>query len=288
MKRNSFACLCILIGLFFALSACEDSLELDVQDYESSLVVEGWIEAGGFPVVVLTKSANYFSTIDSVALRQLVATRAKVTVSDGEQEEILTLKKNDLYFPPYLYQGTEIKGEAGKTYHLTIELAGKKYEATTSIPAAVALDSLWFQLTAGQDSLGLMYGRFSDHGDTEDYYRVFTRRKNKDSKFIPIYLSAIGDKYFNGQSFTFSLLRGAESLSDVKDDIYFRLGDTVQVKMCAMDRAHFDFWRTLERELYVTGNPFSSSGNEVISNISGKALGVWGGYNPSTYQLIIK
>lgn len=288
MKRHYFACLCPLIGLLFSLSACQDSLELDVQDYESKLVVDGWIEQGGFPVVVLTKSAAYFSTIDSVALRELVATRAKVTVSDGEQEEILTLKKNNLYFPPYLYQGNEIKGEAGKTYQLTIETEGKTYKATTSIPPAVKLDSLWFQLSAGKDSLGLMYGRFSDEGSTEDFYRIFTQRKNKDSKFIPIYLSAIGDQYFNGQSFTFSLLRGAESLSDVKDDIYFRKGDTVEVKLCTIDRSHFDFWRTLERELYVTGNPFSSSGNEVISNISGEALGVWGGYNPMVYQLIIK
>lgn len=292
MKKITFSKLpglpAIVAAWLLLLTACEDSLEFDIQGYEPKLVVDGWIEHNQYPVVVLSKSAAFFSEIDSIALRELVASRAKVTVSDGEKEEVLTLKKNELYFPPYVYQGTALKGEAGKSYRLNIELEGKSYEAFTSIPAAVALDSLWFNLAPEQDSLGLLYGRFRDKQDSEDYYRVFTQRLGKDSKFVPVYLSAIGDQYFNGQSFTFSLLRGAESLSDVTDDIYFRKGDTVMVKLCTIDREHFDFWRTLERELYVTGNPFSSSGNEVISNITGGALGVWGGYNPFIYRMIIQ
>ena len=279
---------CFLILWLICFTSCEDSINLEVEGYESKLVVDGWIEHNQYPIVVLSKSASYFATIDSAALRGLVATRAKVTISDGEKEEILTLKKNNLYYPPYIYQGTEIKGEAGKSYHLTIEAEGKKYESTTTIPLGVKLDSLWFSGHLTKDSLGLIQGKFTDNGGTEDYYRVFTQRKGKDNKFVPIYLSAIGDQFFNGESFTFSLLRGAESLSDAQDDIYFRTGDTVRVKLCTIDRAHFDFWRTLERELYVTGNPISSSGNEIISNISGGALGVWGGYNPVVYQLVIK
>lgn len=280
--------ICFTILSLSVLQSCQDPLEIDIRNYENKLVADGWIEHNQYPVVVLTKSASYFSTIDSASLRNLVATRAKVTVSDGEKEEVLTLKKNTLFYPPYIYQGTEIKGEAGKKYFLTIEADGKKYEAVTSIPQSTQIDSLWFSIKAGDDSLRLLQGRFTDNGATEDYYRVFTMRKGKDSKFVPVYLSAIGDQFFNGQSFTFSLLRGSESLSDTKDDVYFRKGDTVMVKLCTIDRTHFDFWRTLERELYVTGNPFSSSGNEIKSNISGGALGVWGGYNPLIYQLIVK
>lgn len=279
--------LLFLLICFMGLLSCEDSLEVDLQNYEGKLVVDGYIEDRQYPVVVLTRSAAYFSTIDSTSLRELVVSRAKVTVSDGEREEVLTLKRNDLFFPPYRYEGTEIKGQAGKTYSLKIELEGKTYTATTTIPGAVRLDSLWFSSAGRTDSLGYLYGRFQDNGETEDYYRVFTQRLNKDKKFVPIYLSAIGDQYFNGKSFTFSFLRGSESLSDAQDDLYFRQGDTVRVKLSTMDRAHFDFWRTLERELYVTGNPFSSSGNEILSNLSGGALGVWGGYNPTVYQFVI-
>lgn len=289
MKRVPETGIVLLICmLLLSLWACEDSLEQQLNNYQSKLVVDGWIEHNQYPTVILTKSAAYFSTIDSSALRGMVATKAKVTISDGEKEEVLTLKKNNLYYPPYIYQGTEIKGEAGKTYHLTIQADDKIYTASTTIPAAVRLDSLWFQKNSDTDSLGLVYGKFQDDGASEDYYRVFTQRKGKDRRFVPIYLSAIGDQFFNGESFTFSILRGSESMSDVQDDVFFRLGDTIRVKVCTIDREHFDFWRTLERELYVTGNPFSSSGNEVISNISGGALGVWGGYNPKVYQIIAR
>jgi hypothetical protein len=284
MKRI-FICFILLIP---ALLSCEDELNLEPGQYAPKLVVDGWIDANEYPVVVLTRSAAYFSTIDSVILRSMVATRAKVSVSDGSRTEILTLKKNDQYYPPYIYQGTELRGEAGKTYQLTIETEGQTYTARTTIPPAVRFDSLWFALAPGKDSLGYVYGRFTDDATTENYYRVFTRRHKTDSKYVPVYLSAIGDQFFNGQTVTFSLLRGPETMSDTRDDMYFHLGDTVRVKFSAIDRAHFDFWRTLERELYVTGNPFASTGNQVYSNISGNALGNWGGYNSTVHQVIAR
>lgn len=284
MRKRYLPCLPLFAVFCLFLFSCKE--ELETFNYSPKLVVDGFIEEGQYPVVVLTKSASYFSTVDSLALRELVMSHARVVVSDGEQEEILTLRKNEGYFPPYIYQGTSLKGKAGKTYHLRIDLEGKVYEASTQIMPAVYLDSVWFE-SAPEEDKGLLYGRFTDKAETEDYYRLFTRRQGKDMKYIPMYYSAVGDKYFNGKAFTFSILRGAESLSSEGDDIFFTKGDTVRIKLTSIDRAHFDFWRTLERELYVTGNPFSSSGNTVISNISGGALGVWGGYNSSIYQIII-
>lgn len=285
MMKKFKLCFLLLLLVLTGLTSCDDSLDFELHNYQSQLVVDGQIENGGYPVVVLTRSASYFSTIDSAFLRNMVISRAKVTVSDGITEEVLTLRKNNNFYPPYIYEGTELKGEAGKTYSLQIEHDNKTYTSITTIPQPVLLDSLWFNLVPGKKSLGQIYGKFTDPEDTEDYYRVFTQRVEQDTKFIPVYLSAIGDRFFNGQTFTFSLLRGSESLSDAKDDVYFKKGDLVRVKISTMDRIHFDFWRTLERELYVTGNPFSSSGNEIKSNITGGALGIWGGYNSSVHEI---
>jgi hypothetical protein len=277
-----------IIGLMI-LSNCETNNITDPQDYERKLVIDGKIESNSYPTVVLTYSSSYFSSIDSTTIRKMIASTAKVTVSDGVNEEILTLKKDPDNFPPYVYKGTELKGVEGKTYYLTVEVNNQKYTAATTIPPAAKFESLWFGLAEGKDSLGYLYGKINDDPVVDNYYRVFTERVNKDKRYIPVYLSAIGDQYFNGKSFTFSLLRGPESLTDVIDDLYFTKGDTIMVKFCTMDRPHFDFWRTLEREMYVIGNPFSSSGNEVISNIDGKkALGVWGGYGVTYYQVVAK
>jgi hypothetical protein len=279
----------IVVVILALLTRCSTEPEFKLKEYESRLVIDGWIEQGEFPRVILSNSASYFSIVDSTVIRNLVETKAKVTVSNGVQEEVLTLKRDNRYFPPYVYQGTELRGEVGMTYTLTIELRGEKYTAVTTIPQPPAFNELWFQTIEGKDSLGYIYGRLTDDPAIENYYRTFTQRKNKDQRYVPVYLSTVGDQSFNGKPFIFSLLRGPDSFTNVIDDLYFKKGDTVNIKFCSIDRGHFDFWRTLERELYVVGNPFASSGNEILSNIdNGTALGVWGGYGVTYYTFVVK
>ena len=283
MKKLLFLIAVSLVG------GCVPESDFDSIAYEPKLVIDGAIESGGFPRVVLSKSASYFMKIDSSNIRDLFMSTARVTVSNGIDSEVLTLKRNDSSFPPYVYEGTTLKGETGMTYTLTVESDGAVYTSTTTIPESPKLDKLWFELSPGEDSVGYVYAQLTDPPEETNYYRIFTERLHQDTRFIPVYLSARGDQYFNGLQFTFTVLRGPENYTEIIDDLYFKKGDSVRIKLCSMDKAHFDFWRTVERELYVTGNPFSSSGNKIISNIEGdKVLGVWGGYGVSFYAINIK
>src|SRR5262245_60933615 len=126
--------------------ACEPEPQLDIVTYEPRLVIDGSIESGGFPRVVLSRSASYFAAIDSSNIRDLIVSTAKVTVSDGNESEVLTLKRDNTFFPPYYYQGTSLKGQAGKSYTLTVEVKGERYEASTTIPPPPKFDKLWFEL----------------------------------------------------------------------------------------------------------------------------------------------
>lgn len=287
--KHCFRFLLVVLPALSLLGGCTPETDLDELVYTRKLVVDGSIENGQQPRVVLSYSASYFDNIDSASILKLIENTAKVTVSDGERQEILTLRPNKGFFPPYVYEANTLLGEVGKTYTLTIDLKGRRYTATTTIPTPPRLDSLWFELVPGKDSLGYLYGRLSDPPAIVNYYRVFTQRQNTDNRYIPMYQSAVGDQYFNGKRFTFTILRGPEDFTNIVDDLYFSRGDTVLVKACAIDHAHFDFWRTLERELYVVGNPFASSGNEILSNIEGNnVLGVWGGYGSTHYRFIIR
>ena len=282
MKRIIFSFIIII-----SLIRCAPESDFEAIPYTKKLVVDGFIETNGFARVQLSYSAAYFQEIDSANIRDLLVTTAKVSVSDGSQEEVLTLRRDDKLFPPYYYEGTSIKGKAGGSYKLKIEHNGEVYTASTTIPEPRKLDELWFELAPEKEQEGFLYGKITDNAAEQNYYRIFTQRENIDKRFYPVYLSAIGDQYFNGKSLTFSILRGPENFSEVQDDLYFTKGETIRVKFCTMDKAHFDFWRTLERELYAVGNPFASSGNEVISNIDGgKALGVWGGYGVTMYKTV--
>ncbi len=124
---------CYLVILTVLLLACQR-----VETPRSPiLVVEGWIESGGAPMVLLSESVPVLEN-QEISPRQLldnVAKWAKVTVSDGTRTEILTGMANPDYFPPYVYTSGTMKGEVGKTYTLTVEYKDYKATATTTIPA---------------------------------------------------------------------------------------------------------------------------------------------------------
>jgi hypothetical protein len=90
------------------------------------------------------------------------------------------------------------------------------------------------------------------------------------------------DKFINAKSFDFSYGRGQFRFSDKEDDenderFYFKRGDTIVVKFCAIDRQTFEFWRTEKTQVGNNGNPFGSPA-PITSNIVG-GLGIWAGYS---------
>ncbi|NNF02092.1 MAG: DUF4249 family protein [Bacteroidia bacterium] len=81
------------------------------------------------------------------------------------------------------------------------------------------------------------------------------------------------------------LERGQSSADEIDFDTYgyFWRGDTVTLRWMNIDKAHYDFWNTLEND--AGDNPFSSP-VQIKSNIQG-GLGVWGGYNNTFGTIII-
>lgn len=272
------------------LTSCEKDIELDLPEPEIKLVVQGWIDQGDYPVVMLTKSSPYFSVVDSSTIMNMIVQNATVVVSNGVLSDTLGSVFDPSYFPPLLYKGTLFKGEIDKTYSLTVIVEGRTYTATTTIPPPVPLDSAWFQTEPEHDSLGYVWGYFQDPPDQINYYRIFTKRLGKDSRFIPSLGSTYDDKFFNGQSFKFSMMRGITSLTDTTQDEeqgFFKIGDTVLIKTCTIDKPHYDFWRTAEGDMFTSGNPFASP-SPIITNINGGGLGVWGGYGVFSDTIICK
>lgn len=268
--------------------SCNDDLFLQLPEPDDKIVIEGWIDNGQYAKVLLTRNSPYFSSIDSASLRGLVLTTAKVTLTDGENSEILILRRNDNYFPPYIFEGNEIKGETGKVYTITAEYGGKAAWATTTIPPPVSLDTLFFILNENSDSLGSLHLEFTDPPEDKNYYRVLLKCGNKDKRYMSPMIMALDDNLFSGQAFGFSVSRGPESLITSQGNRYFAIGDTVSVKFCSIDKASYEFWSTFQDEVMNAGNPFAASLSGIFTNIQGDGLGVWGGYGVSYYTLIIK
>ncbi|MCU0455193.1 MAG: DUF4249 domain-containing protein [Bacteroidales bacterium] len=273
--------------LLLLATSCNENLEYNVPDPDDMIVIDGWIENGQYAKVLLTRNTPYFSSLDSASLRELVLSRAKVTLTDGERSEILTLRKNDDYFPPFVFTGSEIRGETGKTYTLTAEYGGRSASGSTTIPAPVSLDTIYYVNKQNTDS-GTIYMEFRDPPSEKNYYRILAKILGKDPNYYSSMIMAISDVFFSGQEFGFTIYRGQRSYISAGTNEYFKIGDTVSIKFCTIDEAHYDFWSSFQDEILNTGNPFASSLSVIKSNIEGDGLGIWGGYGVSHYMMIIK
>ena len=117
-----------------------------------------------------------------------------------------------------------------------------------------------------------------------DFYRYFTSVNG--SSYVAGANSVTDDAFFDGINTKFNLFK-SEPRDGHSDPSVFGLwkrGDTISIKFCSIDKAHFDFWNTLEFNAN-SGGPFSSY-TRVKHNIVG-GLGIWGGYNASYYDAIV-
>jgi hypothetical protein len=291
MKKICYTIIGLLgITLFACFNSCQKDIEVDLPVAEEKLVIEGAIDLTDYPMVFLTKNEPYFGSLDSAQLAGLLVTDAKVIVNNGTITDTLGLTFSPDYFPPIFFKGTKFKGEAGKTYSLKVIYKERTYTATTTIPMPVPLDSVWFMLEPNQDSLGYLWATFTDPEAQGNYYRLFSKRFTKDHIFIPILGSAYDDKMFNGQEFKFSMMRGSNNLNSTVEDPelgYYKIGDSIVVKACSIDRDSYNFWRTAEGEIYGGSNPFMTP-VQIATNIQGGGLGVWAGYGCSFDTVIAK
>lgn len=290
----------VIVGMIFALGAvaCEKNISLNLGGASEELVVDGRIESGGPPVVVLTRSIGYFSQIDTAVLKQLFVHDAVVTVTtdDGQkarlqEQTIDTLGGNKYYY--YAQQpgdGPELRGRQGGAYTLHIETAGKGYESRTTIPeGGFRVDSVWWLWGAKDDkpdtTQAYLMAQIEDPVETRNYARYFTRRNEE--PFYPGLASVADDGITNGTVFDFQLDRGVDKNDaiDFDDYGYFEPGDTVTLKFCNIDKATFDFWHTWEYAWSNNGNPFSTP-TVIQGNVPG-ALGYWGGYGVQIKKIII-
>ncbi len=293
------AFIAFFVIVIFTLTSCEKEVKINLPPSEQKVVVDGAIETGLPPYVILTSTISYFSTIDINTLQNSFLHDAVITVSDGNRT--INLKEysidtgvngNKFYFYSI---DTSVKpyfiGQVEKQYKLHIEYGGKTYESYTKIPTPTSLDSV----TSVQPDPPFNRDKyptarqirifFKDPDTTGNFVRYFTKKNSE--PYFPGLNSVYNDDIINGIAFQTTLELGyPRSSSGGRDSLGVGYpGDTVTLKWCAIDRHVYDFWSTYEFSLTTVGNPFSSP-IQVKSNISNGAVGVWSGYG-SVYKTLI-
>jgi hypothetical protein len=251
---------------------------------ESEIVVEGWIEEGDVAQVILSRSVPINTTIDTINGINYVIRSAKVTLSDGINEEILRLRTNNNHIPPFVYYGSDIIGKAGKQYTLRIEYLGKKLEATTSIPNSVPFESASYVKNHPSDRNGFAFIKFKDPVNEKNYYQIETRLVNHDSLFIPALYGNLSDENFTSSDVSIQIYRGKSFNEDSEYKPYFEDGNKIYIKLRTMNKIGFDFWNSWQNEILNGQSPIFPNTTSLKSNITG-GLGIWEGYGQQTILL---
>jgi Domain of unknown function (DUF4249) len=302
----------ILLLSLLSFIACEKEFSPELPDETGDIVVEGYIEAGrdASPTyVILTQSIPFFKEWKNGG--SLFVKDAEVWVGNGTDSVKLQIfcwkdltpefKKQaaqtfgfnadsigtDFDFCLYIDLLQKIKGEVGKTYSLNIKTKeGKILTASTTIPRTVKIDSAFFIKPPGINENDTMVQMRAYAYDPigPDFYRYFTSVNN--SAYETGGSSISDDAFFDGINTKFNLFKSEQRSSDTDPALWglWKRGDTISIKFCTIDKAHFDFWNTLEFNAN-SGGPFSSY-TRVKHNIKG-GLGIWGGYNATYFDTIV-
>ena len=285
-------------ALTFILTSCEKRIDLPLKENSQLLSVDASIENGSFPIVILTKTIPYFSTITPEMLSSSLVEDADIRITN--RNRTIQLKKITIPLTAtlkYVYYScdpndpnNQLIGQEGEKYTLTIERESQTYTAVTTIPVIrKTLDSLWWvkaPLTPDTSTKIVLKGKFTDPPEFGDYVRYFTKVNNE--PFYPGLTSAFDDLFVNGTTYEIDIPRGVDKnlVTELLEEPFFRRGDTIEVKLSSIDKATYDFWRTAEFSYQSVGNPFSSP-VKIIGNISNGALGYFGGYASQVKKIII-
>lgn len=266
---------CFIVFLATMLTSCdEDHLAVT----QPQLVVEGWIEDGGYPVVIVTSSIPISEEyMPAETLSDYIVRWATVTVYCGEDSAVLTGKYDKGYFPPYIYTTSRMKGEQGKNYSLKVEYKNMVATATTTIPPRP--DVMRFRLEKCEDSDTMYQVKvvFTDNKEEKNYYQLFSKVGAENKQYLASYLGSIDDDVL-GDTTEVAVYRGHEMLSTMDYTPYFRPNDTISVKLSQIDEASFHFWDDYIKILSLSSNPFMAPQRSIRYNIV-NGFGYWCGMN---------
>ena len=273
-----------LLGILVACVCCFSCVDIRLSEAESELVLEGWIEEDGFPVVLLSTSVPVTTgSKDMESLQEHIVRWGKVVISDGDKEVVLTGGPDERFIPPYSYTTAKMRGQAGKTYTLKAEYKDRRITASTTIPQSKELEYLRTeQVSPGKYKI---VAGMKDDSSGKDFYKFFVKREGKDSAYMSSFRGLVNDEVLTDGVNEVSVYNGI-SVRESDFDQYFEEDDVVYVRFSTMDEASWIYWDGFEEIQSLSRNPFFPVSNAIRSNVTG-VLGYWAGYGSTYYRLPI-
>jgi len=254
----------LLIPVCF--SCYRDVIDLDLEDIEPQIVIEGIITDQPGPYQVrISKTGNYNQLKDFPPV-----SGAEVFINDnhGKSEMLREIRAG-------LYETQELQGMPGRTYTLKVNAEGKEYSASSRMPEALTLDYV------GLNNYGwgfVLICAFTDRQGIEDYCRL---KIFKNEELVEKYLYQ--GRFNDGEQYI---------IDDF--DVTFSLNDYAHVQFLTLNKATYEYLSMLDSD--EGGGNYDPELPETIpvtwanpkTNLSNNALGYFSAHTVRNYTRIAR
>ena len=265
------------------LSICLIGCERENIDH-TKMVVEGWIDAGRHPIVMLHTSYSLDASSDPDTtllgvLEEHMVLFGKVVLFDGEDSVIITGRVDTNYLPPYIYTTTKIRGEVGKTYRLRATYKGFSAQSETVIPEKTALDSIRTYVNSQKVNVV----GYANHLEIGEPYIIMARTtKDKQYKICPM-----GAFRATREQMKITINNPIKfSDEGMMLQTLFPQTDSIDIaiKFAKVGELEYQFWDSYVAQTMTQGLFFMETHGNILSNIQG-GNGYWCGMGASEYTI---
>lgn len=266
MKNFIISGLLVLAAVGF--SSCEKVIDINLRSTDKKYVVEGNLgnQTGNCRVLLSrTKDFNESNSFEGVA-------GAFVSIRE-EGGGIVSLTE----VQDGVYESASFSGVSGRTYHLSVQVDGQEFTATSTMPVLVPLDTIYVtRETLFSDPKYIVNAEFQDPpglGNSYRFIQYFNGVREDQLQFMND--DYTDGRYVNSKLFYFN--------DDEEDDL--KQGDEVIVEMYTIDASMYKYWFSLFRSS--TGDSNQATPSNPVSNMQGGALGYFSAHTKQSKAMIV-
>jgi hypothetical protein len=265
--------LIIIVLLAMIFNSCSEIIDIGINASDAQLVVEAKMPQDGTARVILTRSINFYDSLQIPA----VTTATVVIRDDAGNSETLNMSS------PGIYESVTMTGKPGRKYFLTIHTEDEHITSESLIPARVPMDSVYAvnsiypgggpPVFPGQSAdFFEVYVKYTDPLTEQNFYRIILYINGKESPRLYVY----DDRLTNGNQ--------VENLHVVYDPD-LKDGDKIVVEMQCIDKKVYEYYKSMGNSSMGPRNTTSPA--NPYSNLQGAILGYFSAHTVERKEITL-
>jgi hypothetical protein len=238
-----------------ALSACETTVDLDLDELENRIALEGYVMHDSLPYIRVSRTAEYLDNSPTP-----IVSNAFVTIEDetGRKDTLQYSGSNGVYV------GDSFWGIKFRTYTMKAIVDGQTYTAVAYMDDLPEPDSISYIYNPGnafqeEGFYPILFAKSPAEGTAF----LFKFYRNDSLLTGPTEVWAFDGKFTDGD------------IDGIATPYVYQFQDTAAVIYYSLDRSAFDFWSDLSLQLTSDGGFFSTPPANARTNWDNGGLGIF-------------